>query len=61
MSKPRQVWRVRKFDSRESMDRWVKAHEPYIQFEEVFINDKYAVEWRWLNPIEFVGGNIVEG
>jgi hypothetical protein len=45
------MWRTKTFKSREAMSRWLKRQEGRIQYQEVFVNNAFAVEWRWLRRI----------
>lgn len=42
------MWSTKKFETSEEMKNWLAKHDGKIQFQEVFIENGYAVEWRWL-------------
>ena len=46
------MWSTKTFKTRKAMNEWLEQHKGMIQYEEVFINNKYGIEWR---PLRFIG------
>lgn len=46
------MWKVKVFKTREKMQQWLDKHEGKIQWEEIFVNNAYAVEYR---PLRWIG------
>jgi len=45
------MWKIKKFYSREEMVAWLADREGRIQYQELFINNGLAVEWRPLRIV----------
>jgi hypothetical protein len=45
------MWQVKKFKTNEAKNAWVEKNAHRIQWNEVFINNAYAVEYRALRII----------
>ena len=45
------MWQTKTFKTRKGMNEWLKQKNGLIQYEEVFINNGFAVEWR---PLRFL-------
>ena len=45
------MWQIKTFKTRKAMLRWVSRNESRIQWEQVYINNGYAVEYRKLKII----------
>jgi hypothetical protein len=46
------MWILRTFRSKENMDKFIEKNGRKIQWHEVFINNKYAIEYRKLRVIK---------
>lgn len=42
------MWAIKTFKTKESMQKFIAKHGNKIQWNEVFINNKYAIEYRKL-------------
>lgn len=40
------MWKTKTFKTKEAMKSWLDKREGKIQFDQIFINNGYAVEWR---------------
>jgi hypothetical protein len=45
------MWIIKEFKTREAMDKFITRHSGKIQWQEVFMNNKYAIEYRKLRTI----------
>lgn len=45
------MWNSKRFKSRDEMLAWIKRHEGLIQYNEIFIENGYAIEWRRLRIV----------
>jgi hypothetical protein len=45
------MWQIKRFKTREKMRAWLDKNSHRIQWEEVFLDNGYAVEWRRLRII----------
>lgn len=45
------MWKTKKFKTFEAMNRWLWKHEGKIQYNLIFIENGYAIEWRKLVSI----------
>jgi hypothetical protein len=43
------MWQIKKFKTSEAMKRFIDTHR--IQYQEVFINNGYAIEYRKLRRV----------
>jgi hypothetical protein len=46
------MWTTKTFKTREAMTRWLAKREGRIQWQEIFVNNAYGLEWR---PLRWVG------
>jgi hypothetical protein len=44
-------WKVKTFKTIESMNNWLAKNDGFIEFNEVYINNAYGVEYRKLRII----------
>lgn len=44
------MWRIRTFKTKENMKKFLVEHK-HIQYNEIFINNGYAIEYRQLKRI----------
>lgn len=45
------MWQIKTFKTRQAMDVWLIRRNGRIQWQEVFINNGFAVEYRHLHRI----------
>ena len=45
------MWQIEYFDTKEERDKWLAQNEDQIQYDELFVADGYAIEWRKLRII----------
>lgn len=45
------MWRLKRFKTRDQMVLWLHRHEGLIQWNEVFIQNGYALEYRKLRRV----------
>lgn len=45
------VWRIKEFKTREEMLKFIGKNEHKMQWHEIFINNKYAIEYKRLIKI----------
>ena len=45
------MWTIRKFRTKESMTKFIENNKHRIQYQEVFINNGYAIEYRKLRVV----------
>ena len=45
------MWQIKKFQTKEDMNTWIEKMYSQIQYQEIFVNNGYAVEWRSLRVI----------
>lgn len=45
------MWQFKEFKTRQAMQKWLDKNESKIQWQEIFINNGYCVEWRKLRII----------
>lgn len=45
------MWRTKTFKSREAMCWWLGQFGSRIQWHEIFVNNAYGLEYRWLRSI----------
>lgn len=44
-------WQIKTFKTLETMNAWLKKHDRQIEWQEVFINNAYGVEYRRLRKV----------
>jgi hypothetical protein len=44
-------WKVKTFKTIESMNNWLEKNHGFIEFNEIYINNAYGVEYRKLKTI----------
>jgi hypothetical protein len=44
-------WKIKTFKTIESMNNWLAKNDRLIQFNEIYVNNAYAVEYRKLRRI----------
>lgn len=44
-------WKVKTFKTIEARDAWLLKHDGLIQFDEIFINNAYGIEYRYLRRV----------
>ena len=42
------MWQTKDFKTKQQMDRWLEKNEHQIQWREIFVNNAYCVEFRFL-------------
>jgi len=45
------MWIKKEFKTRKAMNAFIKKNENKIQYEEIFMNNKYCIEYRKLHRI----------
>jgi hypothetical protein len=45
------MWRTKTFKTREKMADWLSRMNGRIQYEEIFVNNAFGVEWRMLRIV----------
>ena len=45
------MWNIRTFKTREAMNKWLARHAARIQWNEIFINNGFALEYRKLRRV----------
>lgn len=45
------MWQIKKFKTLEKMNAWLEKRKDRIQYDQVFIENCYAVEWRKLRRV----------
>ena len=45
------MWQTKTFETREQMNRWIEENGHTIQWNEIFVNNAYGLEYRRLNWI----------
>ncbi len=45
------MWEIKKFKTAKARDKWIERHGSNYQFQEVFVNNAYALDVRKLAPI----------
>lgn len=45
------MWQTKKFKTREKLNEWLQKNGHRSQYNQVFVNNGYAVEWRKLKKI----------
>jgi hypothetical protein len=45
------MYKIKTFKTIEARDLWLKKHDGLIQFDEVFINNAYGIEYRYLRRV----------
>lgn len=44
-------WKIRTFRTIEAMHAWLEKNDRFIEFNEIYVNNAYAVEYRKLRRI----------
>lgn len=44
-------WKTKEFTSRKQMNKWIEKHGKNYQWEEIFINNGFGIEYRKLLKI----------
>lgn len=47
------MWQTEIFATREEMNAWLEERDGEIQYNEIFVNNAYGVEWKPLRMIKF--------
>jgi hypothetical protein len=45
------MYKIKTFKTIEARDAWLLKHDGLIQFDEVFINNGYGIEYRYLRRV----------
>lgn len=45
------LWKIKTFKTIEAMNSWLEKNDHHIQFNEIYVNNAYAVEYRKLRRI----------
>ena len=45
------MWKIRTFRTIEARDAWLLKMDGFIQFEEIFVNNGYGIEFRPLRKV----------
>ena len=45
------MWMIKEFKTREQLESFIDKNKDKIQYEEIFVNNAYAVEYRLLKKI----------
>jgi len=45
------MYKIKTFKTIEARDVWLEKHDRLIQFHEVFINNAYGIEYRYLRRV----------
>jgi hypothetical protein len=45
------VWRVKTFKTSEALNKWVIRHGSKVQYNLIFLNNGFGVEWRPLRKM----------
>lgn len=45
------MWIIKTFKTRQAMEKFIELHRGRIQWNEIFINNGYAIEYRKLRKI----------
>lgn len=45
------MWRLKRFDTRQELEKFIEEHENDIQYTEILVNNGYGVEYRKLKKI----------
>lgn len=45
------MWQTKTFKTKEAMQKFIAKNIGKIQYQEVFINNGYAIDWRKLNRV----------
>ena len=45
------MWIIKEFKTREKMLNWIEKNKSKIQWNEIFINNSYAIEYRKLRKV----------
>lgn len=44
-------WKIKVFKTKEAMEKWLQRNSHKVQWQEVFVNNAYAIEYRKLVKI----------
>jgi hypothetical protein len=47
------MWQTKTFKTKEEMQAWLEKREGRIQYQEIFVNNAYGVQWRPLRIVKF--------
>lgn len=45
------MWKIRSFRNKENMEKFIEKNKDKIQWQEIFVNNGYAIEYRKLIKI----------
>jgi hypothetical protein len=45
------MWKTKTFKTIEARDSWLQKHDGFIQFDEIYVNNAYGIEYRYLRSI----------
>lgn len=45
------MWQTKVFSSQESMDKWIEENKGLIEVEEVFVDNAYSIDFRFLKIV----------
>lgn len=45
------MYRIKEFKTKEQMAKFVSCHSGKIEWQEIFINNSYGIEYRWLRKV----------
>lgn len=48
------MWQIKTFKTKEQMDKWIEINKNHVQYQEVFINNGYAVDYRILKKVFYI-------
>lgn len=46
------MWRVKRFETRKELEKFIKKHDKHIQYTEILVNNGYGIEYRELKEIK---------
>jgi hypothetical protein len=45
------MWKTKTFKTIEARDSWLQKHDGLIQFDEIYVNNAYGIEYRYLRRV----------
>lgn len=45
------MWQTKVFKTREAQLKWIDKHDHRVQWQEIFVNNAYGVQYRPLNRV----------
>lgn len=45
------MYRIKEFKTKEQMANFIARHSGKIEWQEIFINNGYGIEYRWLRKV----------